>query len=39
MMMGVRATLVGGKQIRANRQCGWPTASAVGPVGVGAHTD
>ncbi len=34
--MGARPTRAGGQQVRANRHCGWPTASAVGAVGVGA---
>eukprot|EP01050_Picozoa_sp_SAG11_P007682 SAG11_NODE_648_length_7939_cov_84.614129_8_plen_79_part_00 len=36
MMMGARPTRAGGQQFRANRHCGWPTAGAVGAVGVGA---
>ena len=35
MAMGVRATLVGGKGLEANRRCGRPTAGAVGAVEVG----
>ena len=36
MAMGARPTRAGGQQFRASRHCGWPTAGAVGPVGVGA---
>eukprot|EP01050_Picozoa_sp_SAG11_P021120 SAG11_NODE_3696_length_2274_cov_4.078621_2_plen_37_part_00 len=35
MAMGVRATLVGGKGLEANRRCGRPTAGAVSAVEVG----
>eukprot|EP01050_Picozoa_sp_SAG11_P024153 SAG11_NODE_5064_length_1675_cov_18.774112_1_plen_106_part_00 len=34
--MGVRATLVGGKGLKANRRCGRSTAGAVGAVEVGS---
>eukprot|EP01050_Picozoa_sp_SAG11_P013880 SAG11_NODE_1655_length_4504_cov_31.952100_5_plen_69_part_00 len=36
MVMGVRATLVGGKGLKANRRCGRSTAGAVGAVEVGS---
>ena len=35
MAMGVRATLMGGALLEANRRCGWPTADAVGAAVVG----
>ncbi len=35
-MMGVRATLVGGEGVKANRRCGRSTAGAVGAVEVGS---
>eukprot|EP01050_Picozoa_sp_SAG11_P009070 SAG11_NODE_832_length_6948_cov_10.083662_2_plen_83_part_00 len=35
MAMGVRATLVGGKGLEANRRCGRSTAGAVGAVAGG----
>eukprot|EP01050_Picozoa_sp_SAG11_P014252 SAG11_NODE_1736_length_4344_cov_1.763722_4_plen_35_part_00 len=34
MVMGARATLVGGVGLEANRRCGRPTAGAVGAVEV-----
>eukprot|EP01050_Picozoa_sp_SAG11_P006131 SAG11_NODE_464_length_9216_cov_131.568326_5_plen_40_part_00 len=37
MVMGVRATLVGGKGLEANRRCRRSTAGAVGAVEVGSH--
>eukprot|EP01050_Picozoa_sp_SAG11_P039292 SAG11_NODE_16463_length_546_cov_1.711409_1_plen_37_part_01 len=33
-MMGVRATLVGGVVLEANRRCGRPTVGAVGAAKV-----
>eukprot|EP01050_Picozoa_sp_SAG11_P002111 SAG11_NODE_102_length_16709_cov_31.066093_18_plen_89_part_00 len=36
MAMGVRATLVGGKGLEANRRCGRSTAGPLGAVEVGS---